>query len=321
MLFSTKFLLGIGSICLVLFLGSGSLPVADSPAKSNLTGSDSLIIVKKQYISTFPLPERLTFAGEQVPMDDPDVRERLERELIQNSYKHSATILILKREGRWRKEISRILKEEGVPEDFFYLAVAESELDEHAQSGVGAVGFWQFMKTTASLYNLEVGEYVDMRKDPIASTYAACRYLKDAYKRFDSNWTLAAASYNRGITGLDNAVKAQKVNNFYDLYLNRETYRYVMRIIALKLIIENPQAYGFFVEETDKYQPLRTRTVIVDKTINDLPQFALDMGINYKILKIYNPWINSSDYKLVVPQGKTYTITLPESVGASSSGK
>lgn len=319
MLFGAKFLLGLGSICTVLFLGSGSLLVADSSAKSDLTDSDSLRTIKRQYISTFPLPEQLTFAGEQVPMTDPDVRERIERELIQNSYKHSATILILKREGRWRKEINRILKEEGVPEDFFYLAVAESELDEHAQSGVGAVGFWQFMKTTAPSYNLEVGEYVDMRKDPVASTYAACRYLKDAYKRF-GNWTLAAASYNRGMTGLDNAVKAQKVSNFYDLYLNRETYRYVMRIIALKLIIENPQAYGFFVEAADKYQPLGTRTVIVDSTINDLPQFALDMGINYKILKIYNPWMNSSDYKLVVPKGKTYTITLPESV-ALSSGK
>ncbi|WP_250630510.1 lytic transglycosylase domain-containing protein [Rhodoflexus caldus] len=318
MLFGAKFLLGVGSVCTILFLGSGSLLMSDSSEKSNVMGTDSLKTVKKQYISTFPLPEQLTFAGEQVPMNDPDVRERIERELIQNSYKHSATILILKREGRWRKEISRILKEEGVPEDFFYLAVAESELDEHAQSGVGAVGFWQFMKTTAPSYNLEVSEYVDMRKDPIASTYAACRYLKDAYKRF-GNWTLAAASYNRGVTGLDNAVKAQKVSNFYDLYLNRETYRYVMRIIALKLIIENPQAYGFFVEDADKYQPLDgVRTVTIDSTINDLPQFALDMGINYKILKIYNPWINSSDYKLVVPKGKTYTITLPESAVVSS---
>ncbi len=313
MLFGAKFLLGVGSVCTILFLGGGSLLVSDSSEKSNITGKDSLKIVKKQYVSTFLLPEQLTFAGEQVPMNDPDVRERIERELIQNSYKHSATLLILKREGRWRKEISRILKEEGLPEDFFYLAVAESELDEHAQSGVGAVGFWQFMKTTALSYNLEVSEYVDMRKDPIASTYAACRYLKDAYKRF-GNWTLAAASYNRGVTGLDNALKAQKVSNFYDLYLNRETYRYVMRIIALKLIIENPQAYGFFVEDADKYQPLDSvRTVTIDSTINDLPQFALDMGINYKILKIYNPWINSSDYKLVVPKGKTYIITLPES--------
>jgi hypothetical protein len=318
MLFGAKFLLGIVGVCTVLFLGSGSLLVVDSSVRKNefATKPDSLITVKKQYISSFPLPDELTFAGEAVPMDDPDVRERIERELIQNSYKHSAIILILKREGRWRKQINRILKEEGVPEDFFYLAVAESELDEHAQSSVGAVGFWQFMKATASLYDLEVNDYVDMRKDPIAATYAACRYLKEAYKRF-GNWTLAAASYNRGIAGLENAIKAQKVNNFYDLYLNRETYRYVMRIIALKLIIENPQAYGFFVEEADKYQPLVTRSVLVDSTINDLPQFALDMGINYKILKIYNPWLNSSDYKLAVPKGKSYTITLPETVVAS----
>ncbi|WP_448520537.1 transglycosylase SLT domain-containing protein [Rhodoflexus sp.] len=310
MLFGAKLLSGLGSVCIVLFLGSGALLTAD-PEQVEVN-PDSLKI-KKQYISTFPLPDRLTFAGEVVPMDDPDVRERIERELIQNSYKHSATILILKREGRWRKQISRILKEEGVPEDFFYLAVAESELDEHAQSGVGAMGFWQFMKNTAPAYQLEVSDQVDMRKDPIASTYAACRYLKEAYRKF-GNWTLAAASYNRGMTGLDNAVKAQKVNNFYDLYLNRETYRYVMRIIALKLIIENPKDYGFFIEEADKYQPFATRAVQIDTTINDLPQFALDMGINYKILKIYNPWINGSDYKLVVPKGKSYTVALPESV-------
>lgn len=312
MLFGAKFFLGIGGICTVLFLGSGSLLTADSAGQSNLASPDSLKTLKKQYISTFPLPDKLTFAGEPVPMHDPDVRERIERELIQNSYKHSATLLILKREGRWRKQISRILKEEGVPEDFFYLAVAESELDEHAQSGVGAMGFWQFMKATAPSYNLEVSEQVDMRKDPIASTYAACRYLKEAYRKF-GNWTLAAASYNRGMAGLENAVKAQKVNNFYDLYLNRETYRYVMRIIALKLIIENPQDYGFFITEADKYRPFVTRSVQIDTTINDLPQFALDMGINYKILKIYNPWINGTGYKLVVPKGKSYTLILPDS--------
>ncbi|MCS7019385.1 MAG: transglycosylase SLT domain-containing protein [Cytophagales bacterium] len=295
----------------MLFLGGGVM--VGSEMLLQQPASDSLKTFKKQYISTFPLPERFNFAGEPVPMHDPDVRERIERELIQNSYKHSATILILKREGRWREPITRILKQEGIPEDFFYLAVAESELDEHAQSSVGAIGFWQFMKTTASLYGLEVNEYVDMRKDPIASTYAACRYLKNAFNRFGS-WTLAAASYNRGITGLENAIKAQKVNNFYDLYLNRETYRYIMRIIALKLIIENPQDYGFFINDADKYKPLATRFIQVDSTINDLPQFALAQGINYKILKIYNPWLNSSDYKLIVPKGKTYTITLPDSV-------
>lgn len=311
MLFSSKFLMVLSATLLMLFLGGGVM--VGSEMLLQQPASDSLKTFKKQYISTFPLPERFNFAGEPVPMHDPDVRERIERELIQNSYKHSATILILKREGRWREPITRILKQEGIPEDFFYLAVAESELDEHAQSSVGAIGFWQFMKTTASLYGLEVNEYVDMRKDPIASTYAACRYLKNAFNRFGS-WTLAAASYNRGITGLENAIKAQKVNNFYDLYLNRETYRYIMRIIALKLIIENPQDYGFFINDADKYKPLATRFIQVDSTINDLPQFALAQGINYKILKIYNPWLNSSDYKLIVPKGKTYTITLPDSV-------
>lgn len=317
MLFGAKFFSVSGSLSAALLLGGIFIGSADSNKQMPDTQTDSLITVKKQYITSFPLPERLTFAGEPVPMHDPDVRERIERELIQNSYKHSATILILKREGRWRKQIMRILKEEGVPEDFFYLAVAESELDEYAQSNMGAVGFWQFMKNTAPAYNLEVNEYVDMRKDPIASTYAACRYLKEAYNRF-GNWTLAAASYNRGMAGLDNAVKAQKINNFYDLYLNRETYRYVMRILALKLIMENPQAYGFFIDESEKYKPLAVRSIQIDSSINDLPQFAIDRGINYKILKIYNPWLNSADYKLIVPKGKTYRLALPDSANVSA---
>jgi hypothetical protein len=282
------------------------------------TPSDSLqptgeepVAVPLQKIAPWPMPDKMSFAGEPVPLNDPDIKERIERELIQNSYKHSATLMILKREGRWRKAIQTILREEGVPEDFFYLAVAESELDEYAQSGVGAMGVWQFMKTTASEFRLEVSPHVDQRKDPLASTYAACRYLKQAYAKF-GNWTLAAASYNRGMAGLERAIKAQKMNSYYDLYLNRETYRYVPRILALKLIMENPANYGFLVDESDKYRPLPYRVVEIDTTIHHLPDFAISQKTNYKTLKILNPWLDSDEYKLPVGKGKSYKIALPE---------
>jgi hypothetical protein len=258
------------------------------------------------------LPSSLSFAGEPVPLEDADIRERLERELINNCYKHSATLIILKREGKWKARIQAILKEQGIPEDFFYLAVAESELDEYALSPAKALGFWQFLKETGKEFGLEINNYVDQRKDPIASTYAACKYLKAAYEKYGSNWTLAAASYNRGMNGLKKALEAQKVASYYDLYLNRETYRYVLRILALKAIMENPSQYGFHIEEEQRWKAVETERVWIDSTINNLPEFAKQMGINYKTLKIHNPWLDSEDYNLIVQKGKGYWFEIPK---------
>ena len=301
-MFPLKLVLLISSSILLFFFSGGDT------TKTAPEGLDTTQSVQR--IQSFPLPAMLTFAGEAVPLSDPDVRERLEREIIQNCYKHSATLLILKREGRWRASIQALLKENGLSEDFFYLAVAESELDEHAVSPVGAMGFWQFMKGTASEFGLEVSAQVDQRKDPLVATVAACKYLKQAYGKF-GNWTLTAASYNRGMTGLDKALKNQKVDSFYDLYLNRETYRYVLRILALKLIMENPQAYGFVIGPEDRYKPYTAKPLQIDTTITDLPAFAIQQKINYKLLKIHNPWLNSDDYKLVIPKGKSYTFLIP----------
>jgi membrane-bound lytic murein transglycosylase D len=298
------FLLVIGSV-LLFFVPGGDSALAPGTAAGQDTAQ------QLQRVHSFPLPDKLAFAGEEVPLTDPDIRERLEREIIQNCYKHSATLLILKREGRWKTQLQTLLKENGLHEDFFYLSVAESELDEHAASPVGAVGFWQFMKATAGEFGLEVSAQVDQRKDPVVSTVAACKYLKQAYSKF-GNWTLTAASYNRGMSGLDKALKNQKVNSFYDLYLNRETYRYVLRILALKLIMENPQAYGFVVGTDDRYQPYTAKPIQIDTTINDLPAFAIQQKINYKLLKIHNPWLNSDDYRLVVPKGRSYTLLIPK---------
>jgi hypothetical protein len=294
----------------LLLLGSGLLlflpPVTDSLAPASSPTDTAQV----QQVRAFPLPAQVSFAGEPVPLTDPDIRERLEREIIQNCYKHAATLMILKREGRWRQPLEEILDRNGIPRDFFYLCVAESELDELAVSGVGAMGFWQFMKGTAGEFGLEVSAQVDMRKDPLASTEAACRYLKQAQAKF-GNWTLTAASYNRGMNGLDKAIKNQKVNSFYNLYLNRETYRYVLRIVSLKIILENPAAYGFVVPAQERYQPYATRTVQVDTTINNLPDFAAQFGLSYKTLKIHNPWLDSDDYRLVIPKGRNYALRLP----------
>ncbi|MEM7035984.1 MAG: lytic transglycosylase domain-containing protein [Bacteroidota bacterium] len=245
-------------------------------------------------------PNDLNFAGEIVPLHDFDVKERLDKELIRYIYYHSATIMNIKRAARWKPEMQRILKEEGVPQDFFYLCVAESHL-QNAKSPVGALGFWQFMKGTAPSYGLEISDQVDERLDPIKATYAACKYLKDGYRMF-KNWTLVAASYNMGMGGVRGQLRKQKVDNYYDLYLNRETAAYVFRILAIKTILSAPEDYGFELKKNQLYRPLRYKTVKVDSTIDDLITFALDHGTTYKMMKVLNPWILKD--RLEIPQAK-----------------
>lgn len=268
------------------------------------------VVAQPKAVSPFPLPSTVYFAGEKVPLDDPDVRERLERELLVHGFRHSMTMTVILRSGRWKNIIQPILRENGVPADFFYLACAESDLDNLAYSSAKALGMWQFLSATAKENGLEVSRHVDERKDPFYATKAACSYLKEAHQKFGS-WTAVAASYNRGITGLRKAFDAQKVDSYYDLYLNKQTYKYVFRILALKLIIENPEKYGFVVNTSDYHRPLRFREVPVTESIDDLPAWALSQKVNYKILKIYNPWLDSPTYELPVEGGKTYVMRLP----------
>jgi hypothetical protein len=261
-------------------------------------------------VATMPLPEKISFAGEVVPLDNEDVKERLEREIIHNSYKLSATLLILKREGRFKKQIQAILRENEVPEDFFYLAVAESELDIYAMSAVGAHGFWQFMKATGKEFGLEISDQVDQRRDVIQATKAACKYLKQAHQKF-GNWTVVAASYNRGMAGMDKAISTQKQTSYYDLYLNQETYRYIFRILALKVIMEQPEKYGFHLTEEEKYKPFDTKPVEVKQTIQNLADFAKENNTTYQTLKKLNPWLDDNQtYKLTVTKG-SYILSLP----------
>ncbi|GAA4435645.1 lytic transglycosylase domain-containing protein [Pontibacter saemangeumensis] len=262
---------------------------------------------EKLVLSPPPLPASLSFAGEPVPLHVPDVAERLDRELLVNSYLHATTLLGMKRMQRYVPEIRAMLIENNVPEDFIYLALAES-LFGHVTSPAGAAGFWQLMPDTARGYGLVVNGEVDERFHVQKATRAAIRYLTTARKRFGS-WTNAAASYNRGMGGLDSALERQGVRSYYDLYLNDETSRYMFRILALKEVMGNPQKYGFELPEAQAYQPLTTRPMEVAATIADLPAFALEQGTNYKTLRLYNPWIKS--YTLTVPAGQEYVLELP----------
>lgn len=252
-------------------------------------------------------PTEIDFAGEKTPLYIADVKERLDRELLVNANLDASTLLIIKRANRSFPIIEPILKKNGVPDDFKYLAVAESAL-MNATSSAGAKGFWQFMPDTAKERGMEVNDGVDERYHLEKSTEAACKYLLDAYRKFGS-WTLAAASYNGGFGGVNKQITIQGVTNYYDLLLTDETARYVFRILALKQIMKNPVEYGFNVAPAELYPNIPTRKLEIDSSITDLAAFAKAQGINYKILKIHNPWLR--DRKLTNPAKKKYIIEIP----------
>ena len=256
------------------------------------------------------IPDALELAGEVVPIHGFGVRERLDKELIVNTYRHSSTILYLKKSSRWFPVIEEILKEEGVPNDFKYLAVIESGLSQ-VVSPAGASGFWQFMKKTAPEYGLEVSPSVDERYDVAKSTRAACQYLKESYTHFGS-WSLAAASYNMGQYGVEKRLDEQSVDNYWDLHLNKETGRYVYRMLAIKEVMSSPVKYGFHISPENMYFPHEVRELEVSENISNLNDFALENGSNLKELKALNPWLRKG--YLTVKPGKTYFISLPKIV-------
>jgi hypothetical protein len=264
---------------------------------------------QKEYnIFSLPVPQNPTFAGEPVPIERSYIRESLDRELLVNTYWQSQTLLFIKRAAKYFPLIEPILEREGIPDDFKYLALAESALIMQASSPAGAKGPWQFMRGAAIDYGLEVTTEVDERYHLEKSTEAACQFLKSSYEKFGS-WTLAAAAYNAGRSHILNELDRQKANNYYDLLLNEETGRYVFRIIAIKEIIEEPEKYGFHVKEEDLYYMPETYTVQVDSSVSNFADFAHSYGISYKELKYLNPWLR--DNKLSNSRGKTYRIKLP----------
>ena len=258
-------------------------------------------------IFSLTLPGTLEFCGEMVPMEKLEVRERLDRELLVNTYWQSNSLLAHKRAARWFPLIEPILAREGVPDDMKYLALIESNLT-NAISPKGATGFWQFMKETAPVYGLEVGGEVDERYSVVKSTEAACRYLKEAKQRFGS-WSMAAASYNLGFAGLEKQIGRQVVNDYWSLLLPEETSRYCARLLAMKEVIRDPERYGFHIRKKDLYAPYRTRAMVITGPIDDMAAFAQRQGTDYKTLKLLNPWLR--DVKLTNSGGKTYEILLP----------
>ena len=255
------------------------------------------------------LPKKMDFAGEPVPLDQWDIKERLDRELLFNYYWQNNILYILKLANRFFPVIEKQLASNGIPEDFKYLCVAESNLLPNATSRSGAVGFWQFLAGTAPGYQLEVNSGVDERRHIVESTDAACKYLKAAHAKFGS-WTAAAASYNCGQGGYAAQARMQRTNNYYDLFLPEETSRYIFRILAFKHLVENAKDLGFILQDDEYYHPVKTRTVMIKSTIDDLSQYAIDNGTTYKMLRTLNPWLRSN--ALIVKPGKNYEILLPQ---------
>jgi hypothetical protein len=267
---------------------------------------------KEQYPQEYKIvspqiPEEMNFAGEKVPLENFDVRERLEREFIVNTYWHSATILNLKRANRWFPVIEQILKENDIPDDFKFIPMVETNM-ANVISVKGATGYWQFMKAAAKKYGLEVNRIVDERYHVEKSTLAATKYLKDAYARFGS-WTMAAASYNMGMNGAAEQVDRQKTNNYYNLALNEETSRYIFRLLAYKELLKDPKKYGFDIDENELYQPYETKTIKISMEVKHFADFAGQYGINYGTLKLFNPWLREN--YLPNKNRKTYEIKLP----------
>jgi membrane-bound lytic murein transglycosylase D len=283
-----------------LFNFSVSDPVSDADYRN--------YFVSNYKVFGITIPKDLNFCGEAVPVTDFTVRESLERELMVNTYFQSQTLMYHKKASRWFPIIEPILKKNGIPDDCKYIALIESGLS-NVVSPQKATGFWQLMEVTAGHCGLEMNDEIDERYHVEKSTEAACQVLKEAYEHYH-NWTLAAASYNLGMGGVDKQLNKQQSGNYYDLYLNEETARYIFRILAVKEIISRPKSYGYQLRERDLYKPIPTYSVKVDSSVSDLAAFAIAQGSTYKILKVMNPWLLKST--LTNAQHKTYTIVFPK---------
>lgn len=262
---------------------------------------------KTYKIKSLTLPTNLNLAGERVPVEIPDVKERMERELLVNTYWQSNGLLLLKRANRYFPILEPLLKKHGLPDDFKFLALAESGFTDET-SNVGAAGMWHFMKGTGKEYGLEINDNVDERYDIEKSTKVAAEYLRSSFERFNS-WTLAAAAYNAGNYGVSRRLEAQEVSNYYDAKLPDETERYVFRILALKEIMNNPEKYGFVFNKEDLYTSQKTTTIKVDTAITNITAFAKRYGMNYKEFKILNPWLR--EHHLNNKSRKMYEIKIP----------
>ncbi len=303
-IFLLSVVVGIASAIIVLVLNSFMQKQLPDKAQNDAYRE---VINEKYRIFSLPLPEKIDFAGEDVPLHQPDVMEKLDREMLINTYWHSNTLLAIKRSHRWFPVIEPILAANNIPDDFKYLALIESGF-LNVVSPAGATGFWQFMEETGKSYGLEISEQVDERYHVEKSTQAACHYLHDAYDQYGS-WSMAAASYNMGIAGPRRQMDRQKQEKYWDLMLNDETSRYVFRILAMKEIVNHADQYGFVMRPTDLYEPYQFENVLVDSTISNIADFAILFEVTYKELKIYNPWLRENYLKN--KDHKAYSIKIP----------
>ena len=302
------FLFGTGFfIMLGLFLLSNIEPAKESAIENRIDNLERKLFTLSQ-INSVPLPDQVEFCGETVALDRLDLRERFDREMNTLAYLHGTILLYLKRANRYFPMIEPILKENGIPDDFKYLCVIESNLDIRALSPANAAGLWQLMESTGKDYGLEISSEVDERYHIEKATKAACRYLKDAYSKYGS-WVTVAASYNAGMGRISSALSSQQVTSALDLLLVSETSRYVFRILAIKQLFENPYSYGFLLKKEDLYPDVPIHRVTVTQTIDDLASFSQEYGLNYMLLKWFNPWLR--DTKLTIRAGKSYEIAIP----------
>ena len=298
---------GKAAFAVLLMLSTGFvftlLVAADSQQQGTHDNEESTPVAV-----SWAIPENVTFASEAMPLQNFDTRESLDRELNATAYRHGSTLLTIKRAGRYFPEIEKILKEYGVPDDFKYLACAESDLS-NVISPAGATGFWQIMDGTGKESGMIINKEVDERYDLDKSTRFACKYFLKAYEKYGS-WTMAAASYNNGFSGLSEQVDIQNETNYYDLLLNEETARYIFRIVSLKLVISEPVKYGFNIGPGEMYRPVPYYEVKVDTAVSSFEQFARHFETNYKILKFLNPWLRKPF--LTNSEKREYTIRVPE---------
>lgn len=282
------------------------------PALSFCTGggvNSGQTIQNGEQVAVIPeLPSKISFAGEEVPLKYFDVRESLQREMTVITYWHSSMILIFQNDNRYRREIMKILKDEGVPEDFYYLGIAESGL-QPVSSYAGACGYWQFLAATAKEYGLVVDDEADERYNIEKSTRAAAAYFKKAYAELGS-WTLAAASYNIGLANVKYRKKIQFQNNYYDMQFPEETGRYVFRALAFKTIMNDPEKYGFKLDKDQLYPELEYKEVTVNTPIENWSAFAAKHRTNFKLLKMYNQWIKANN--LTNKNRDTFIVRIPK---------
>lgn len=294
------------AVVLIVFSGVFLLRFTVSDADKENIRSDFSELSGFKAVSP-PIPRKLDFAGESVPLNLFYVREALDRELSVNTYWHSQSLLLFKRANRHLPVVESILKKHQIPDDFKYVVLVESGF-QHAVSSAGAAGYWQFMKETALEYGLEVTDQVDERYHLVKATEATCKYLLKSHEKYGS-WTLVAAAFNGGQGRMDKLVKRQKTNNYYEMFMNQETSRYVFRILALKLIFEHPEKYGYQLKREDLYPSIPQKRFTVTESIPNLVEFAREKNVSYRMLRELNPWL--ADTFLPVKPGKSYHLVLP----------